>query len=87
MACSSSCPAPGTHASMGECIRSKGVKVAYANSAKNMDYTQQKRWDRDLDAYRDARKAGIQPTSTRRSDVDAALRASDSTGSAFRADA
>lgn len=84
MACSSSCPTPGVHGSMGECLRSKGIKVAYANSAKNQDYTAQKKWDKELDAYRAARAEGIQPEGTKMAHIEAAKRISDATGTAFQ---
>lgn len=85
MACSSSCPTPGSHRSMGECIRSKGVRVAYANTAGGLDLTTQKAWDSELDLYRAARKEGIQPASTKRRDIENAMRISDQTGTAFQA--
>lgn len=85
MSCSTGCPTPGAHGSYGECMRSKGTKVAYANSAKNLDATQQKKWDRELDAYRAARAEGIQPSGTSMKKVEDAKRISDLTGTAFRA--
>lgn len=85
MACSSSCPTPGAHKTMGECLRSKGVKVAYANSAGGFDYSAQKTWDRNLDAYESARRQGIQPATTERRHVDAAVAASDQMGIAYEA--
>lgn len=86
MACTSGCPTQDCP-SYAACLKGKGTKVAYTNSAAGWDATAQKKWDADLSAYRDARAAGVQPASTRRSAVDAALRASDATGTPFRADA
>lgn len=83
--CSSGCPTPGAHSSYGECMRSKGTRVAYCNSASGHDFTQQKRWDADLNAYREARAEGIQPASTSRSAVDNAVRISDKAGRAWDA--
>ena len=83
--CSSGCPAPGTHASYGECMRSKSTKVAYCDSANNRDATTQKKWDSELDAYRAAKAEGIQPATTKRKDIDAALAVSDKTNTAFQA--
>lgn len=85
MACSSRCLEPGTHASLGACLRDKGVKVAYSNSAGGFDSTAQKAWDRNLDAYQDARRQGIQPASTSRVQVDAAVEASNQMGQAYEA--
>lgn len=82
--CTTGCPTQN-HESYGECLRAKKPKVAYCNSAGGHDYTAQKKWDRDLAAYKDARAQGIQPASTRRNAVDAAVQASESTGTAFQA--
>jgi len=83
MACSSGCPTQD-HRSLGECLRSKGIRVAYCNTANNQDATQQKRWDRNIEAYKDARRQGIQPKTTKRIDVDAAVHMSNKTGVAFQ---
>lgn len=40
--------------------------------------------ERELNSYRDARKQGIQPRSTRAKDVQAAVRASDKIGEAVQ---
>lgn len=85
MACSSRCVDPGSHKSMGECLRSKGIRVAYANEGGGFDATAQKKWDKNLDAYESARKEGIQPASTARRHVDAAVAASDQMGQAYEA--
>lgn len=86
MACRTGCLTKN-HESYAACLRDGAARIAYANSAGGWDATTQKKWDSDLTAYREARAAGVQPASTKRSAVDAALRASDSTGTAFRADA
>lgn len=41
--------------------------------------------DKELSAYRDARKQGIQPASTKMKDIQAAVRVSDTTGIAAKA--
>jgi hypothetical protein len=41
--------------------------------------------DKELDAYRNARKTGIQPRTTKLKDINAAVRASDSLGRAVKA--
>lgn len=69
----------------GECIRGKGLRVAYCQSASGLDYTAQKRWDAELTAYSSARKEGIQPQGTKMSQVTAAREISDRTGTAFQA--
>lgn len=85
MACSSSCRTQD-HKTYGECLRSKNLKTAYMQEWKGADYTRQKKADRDLEAYASARKEGIQPKSTRRHDVESAVKQSDKTGVAFQAD-
>lgn len=84
MSCRTGC-ATRDHASYSECLRAAGTKVAYANSANNRDYSTQKRWDSELDLYRRARSEGIQPETTKRRDIEAAMRASDETGMAYQA--
>lgn len=82
--CTSGC-ANQDHASYAECLKLKGLRVAYANSANNQDYTQQKRWDSDIDYYKSARAQGVQPSTTKRVDVDRAMELSSLTGSAYEA--
>lgn len=84
MSCSSSCRTQD-HATWGECVRAKGLKVAYAQSQKGADATAQKKADKNLDNYERARKYGIQPKSTKKADVDMAVRISEKTGTAFEA--
>ena len=83
--CTTGCATPGAHSSYGECMRSKGARVAYSNSANNWDYSSQKKWDRDLAAYSDARRQGIQPASTDRAAVDRAVAISNESGKAWDA--
>ena len=80
MACSSTCPTQD-HTTLGECLRAKGVKVRGASV-----YIQAA-GDKRLSAYEKARKDGIQPQSTRSRDIERAVRISEATGTAFRADA
>jgi len=80
--CSSGCMT-GPHSSYGECLKAKQLGVLYAKSAIGQDLTAQKRWDSDLQAYRDARAQGIQPDTTLRKDVDAAVQISNQTGQAY----
>ena len=84
MACTSGCKTKD-HASYSECLKDKATVVAYCNSAGGMDFTAQKKWDRDLDAYKDARRQGIQPATTKRKDVDAAVHMSNKTGTPYQA--
>ena len=71
--------------SYAACLRGKGARVAYANSAGGWDYSAQKKWDRDLAAYKDARAQGIQPSGTDRKAVDRAVAISNEVGKAWDA--
>lgn len=83
--CSSSCPTKD-HQSFGECLRGKGLKIGYCQSANGHDYTTQKKWDADLAFYKSARAQGIQPSSTSREAVERAFRISEKHGKAYRAE-
>ncbi len=52
-----------------------------------MDTTKSKAWDRRLEDYRATRAEGIQPEGTATRQIEAAKRASDDAGQAFRGDA
>ncbi len=80
MSCTSACPTPGAHQSWGECRRSLGLRTAYMQEWKGLDYTREKKWTRELDAYADAKAQGIQPDSTRIADIEGAVRVSNETG-------
>jgi len=80
MACSSSCRTKD-HPTYGACLRAKNLRT----SALDVEtLTAQKAADKTLDDYAKARSYGIQPASTRARDVQAAVRISDATGSAFK---
>ncbi len=80
--CTSNCPTKD-HKTWGECMRAKNLRVAYCQSAAGRDYSSQKKWDRDLQAYRDVRKEGIQPEGTTRGHVEMAKKISDRDGVAY----
>lgn len=82
--CTSGCRTQD-HDSYAQCLRAKSTRVAYANSANGFDYTAQKKWDRDLAAYKDARAQGIQPSGTDRASVDRAVALSNEVGKAWDA--
>ena len=84
MACTSGCPTQDCE-SYAQCLRGKQSRVAYANSASGQDYTAQKKWDRDLDFYKDTRAQGIQPSGTSREQVQRAVEISNLTGKAYQA--
>jgi hypothetical protein len=78
--CSTSCPTRD-HASWGECIRSKGLFVA---PIANLNGS--RAWDAELDAYRSARRQGVQPAGTTMKQTTEAMEISQRTGKAFQAD-
>jgi hypothetical protein len=84
MACTTGCPTQDCE-SYGACLKGKGARVAYCNSAGGLDYTAQKSWDKELDAYKSARAEGIQPAGTKLHQVENAKRISDAAGSAWSA--
>lgn len=83
--CTSACKTRD-HATWGECVRDKGIRVAWAQEHKGRDLTIQKKADKNLDEYAKARSYGIQPKSTRPADVQHAVRVSDETGTAYKAE-
>ena len=83
MACRSGCPTQD-HDSWGECARAANMRVAYSGVG-GLDYSAQKKWDKELDLYKSARAQGVQPASTRTKDIRKALEISDRTGTAFNA--
>lgn len=81
MPCSSGCLNPGTHSSYGECLRSKRLEIGNAEVHKFAS-----KQTGELNRYVDARKAGMQPETTRAKDVLYAEKRSESLGRPFRAD-
>lgn len=81
MACSSACPTPGVHRSYGECLRSKNLQIGDLKESHVIN----KRGEADLQAYADAKRAGIQPSGIDRASVDRAVRISEADGTAFNA--
>lgn len=82
--CTSGCPTQD-HASYSECLRGKGTRVAYCNSAAGSDATRQKKWDAEIDAYWNAKRQGIQPEGTSMRQIETAIRLSDATGKPYDA--
>lgn len=64
-------------------VRTLELNTGDANSQKAMS---NKKWNGELDAYREARAQGIQPAGTSMAHVKAAVEASDVMGKAFDAD-
>jgi hypothetical protein len=85
MACRSGCKTQD-HASYDACLKDAGVRTYLASPSKGLDGTAQKRWDRDLHGYREARRQGIQPDGTTAAKVQDAVRRSDEAGAAYGRD-
>lgn len=71
--------------SYGFCMRRKGVKPTWTQESKGLTKTAEKNWDGELNAYRDARRQGIQPDTTRMPDIVKAVEISNQTGKAYQA--
>lgn len=78
--CSSSCPTQD-HASYGACLRSKNLQLN--PNLANADAS--KKFDSDLQKYRNARAQGIQPDGTSASQVQRAEEMSQRMGQAYDA--
>lgn len=74
------------HASWGECLRAAAVRTYLASPSKGLDGTAQKKWDRELELYRQARRQGVQPDGTKTNQIMSALKASDAAGAAYGKD-
>lgn len=82
MACSSTC-ATQDHESFGACLRAKNLKTHVETPGTGYSPAAYKKWDKRIDSYKEARAQGILPSGTKQSQIDAAVKASDSTGQAF----
>lgn len=75
-----------TYLSYGEYLRGKRLMIEGCRDAVGgPDRTRQKRWDAELQAYRDARAQGIQPASTKMAGIRSAVEASNLAGKAWDA--
>jgi hypothetical protein len=81
MACSSGCPTPGVHESFGACLRSKHLHVEGVEAHQHNQSVRSQQA-----AYAEARRAGLQPDTVFKKDVDRAWRLTDQTGVAYRGD-
>lgn len=75
---------PEDYPTYGAYLRAKSIHIGYCGQGGGCA-TRQKTWDTDLDLYRRARGEGIQPETTRRNDVEYAMRSSDRHGVAYDA--
>ena len=84
MACRTGCRTKD-HSSWGECARASRLQLN-AGDAKHTTKMPTKKWDAELNAYREARSQGIQPAGTSMAKVQKALEISNRTGKPFNAE-
>jgi hypothetical protein len=73
------------HESYIECLQSANLQIN-AGDASRAESMSQKKWDRELQSYRDARSQGIQPAGTSTQAIREAHEASEKLGKAYNAD-
>lgn len=83
--CTSGC-ATQDHATYADCLKDKGTRPWMVAISKGFEVDKQRRWDGELQAYRDARAEGIQPDGTTMGKIDKAKRLSDLVGAAYGRD-
>lgn len=84
MACRTGCLTKD-HATYGDCLRAAAFRVGWGRSHVGFDRSSEKRKERELAFYREARAAGVQPATTRTPDIAKALDVSAKAGAAFDA--
>ena len=81
--CTSSCKTKD-HSNYGECIRSNTpMFVGVSPTRTGWDQDKVKKDEREIQSYWDATRQGIEPRSTRKKDIDAAVKLSNDAGKAF----
>lgn len=83
--CRSGCPTKD-HANWGECLKASNIQMNAGDASSGMIKSgwTNKKWDAELQAFRDAKAQGIQPKSTKMKDIRAAVEISNKTGVAFK---
>ena len=81
--CTSSCKTKD-HASYGDCLRSNTPMFVGVSPTRNgWDQDKVKKDEKEIQSYWDATRQGIEPRSTRKKDIDAAVKLSNDAGKAF----
>jgi len=81
--CTSSCKTKD-HSNYGECMRSNTPMFVGVNPTKTgWDQDKVKKDEKEIQSYWDATRQGIEPRSTRKKDIDAAVKLSNDAGKAF----
>ena len=73
--CSTACKTQD-HRTFGECLRAKNLQLS--PNVNDSYSTRQTAWDSELDHYKKAVDSGLDPVSTKRKAVDAAIKEADS---------
>ena len=84
MACRTGCLTKD-HATYGQCLRAASLRVGWAKSHLGIDRTRERNKNAELDFYAEARRAGIQPATTKTPDIRRAFELSEKAGAAFDA--
>lgn len=84
MACRTGCITKD-HATYGQCLRAASLRVGWSRSHLGIDRTREKNKNQELDLYVEARRAGIQPATTKTPDIRKAFELSEKAGAAFDA--
>ena len=74
------------HDSWIECLRASNININSGDAGRAEAPMTAKKWDAELQAYRDARAEGIQPAGTTMKAINEAKSASDKLGAAYNAD-
>ena len=81
--CTQSCKTQD-HESYGECMQSNMPMFMGVNPTKTgWDQDKVKKDEKEIQSYWDATRQGIEPRSTRKKDIDAAVKLSNEAGKAF----
>ncbi len=72
------------HESYSDCLQSANFGFAGCfPTRQGWDKDKEKNWDKELDSYYSAVKQGVEPISTKKKDIDAAMMLSNEVGKAF----
>ena len=74
------------HSSWGACAKAANFRVAWMTSNTGLSRVADRKTEKELQEYRDLRKAGIQPAGTTRRALDEAKRVSEVAGKTYNAE-
>lgn len=90
------CSCGAGHETFGACLRAKSLSYVGVFATRSYgsdrgsrtgygDRDAQKKWDRELESFKDARRQGVMPAGTQQRQIDAAMQISEKHGSAWDA--